>query len=264
MLSRAGVIRAGYSAELDGIQSASEHAREWIAGLETDRARAHRHPHAQGRLQQGLRLLHRDQPRPERQASRATTSASRRWSNAERYITPELKEYEDDGPHRRGAAFCELESRLFKELCAAGRGQQAAAAAGDGARAGPGRRLSRRWPRWPRAATTAGPDRWRRAGLRHSRRPPPGGGAGAGAGRALRPQRHRASSRDERVARHHRPEHGRQEHVPPPGRADRAAWPRSAASCRPRGAAGRRRPHLHPHRRPGRNCTPARAPSWSR
>ncbi len=34
VLSRAGVIRPGYSAELDGIQSASKHAREWIAGLE--------------------------------------------------------------------------------------------------------------------------------------------------------------------------------------------------------------------------------------
>ena len=48
------------------------------------------------------------------------------------------------------------------------------------------------------------------------------------------------------------PEHGRQEHLPAPGGADRAAWRRSAASCRPtrRDRAGG--PHLHARGRAGR------------
>ena len=42
--------------------------------------------------------------------------------------------------------------------------------------------------------------------------------------------------RAERAAHHHRAEHGRQVHLPPAGGADRPAWPRSAASCRPSAA----------------------------
>ena len=79
-LQNVGVIRPGYSAELDGVVERSRHAREWIANLESGRARAHRHQNAQGGLQQGLWLLHRNHPRQRRARRRQITSANRPWS----------------------------------------------------------------------------------------------------------------------------------------------------------------------------------------
>jgi DNA mismatch repair protein MutS len=115
VLSRAGVVRAGYSAELDGIQSASKHAREWIAGLEKiERERT------------GIRTLKVSYNKvfgyyieiSRGQSDNAPEHYIRKQTlvNAERYITPELKEYEtlvlnaDD-------RILEIESRLFKEMC---------------------------------------------------------------------------------------------------------------------------------------------------
>ncbi|MEP7357193.1 MAG: DNA mismatch repair protein MutS, partial [Anaerolineales bacterium] len=112
VLSRAGVIRAGYSAELDGILSASKHAREWIAGLEKiERERT------------GIRTLKVSYNKvfgyyieiSRGQSDNAPEHYIRKQTlvNAERYITPELKEYEtlvlnaDD-------RILEIESRLFK------------------------------------------------------------------------------------------------------------------------------------------------------
>ncbi len=74
-----------------------------------------------------------------------------------------------------------------------------------------------------------------------------------------------ACTRKARLHRpHHRPQHGRQEHLSPPGRAARhhgavrLLRPRRAHDPRPR------RPHLHPHRR-RRTTSPAAAPpSWWR
>ncbi len=59
-----------------------------------------RDPEPQGRLQQGLRLLHRDHPRPGAAPVASIPSdyiRKQTVKNAERYITPELKEYEDEG-----------------------------------------------------------------------------------------------------------------------------------------------------------------------
>jgi DNA mismatch repair protein MutS len=123
VLSRAGVIRPGYSAELDGIQSASKHAREWIAGLEKiERDRT------------GIRTLKVSYNKvfgyyieiSRGQSENAPEHYIRKQTlvNAERYITPELKEYEtlvlnaDD-------RILDIESRLFKEMCGEV-GQQAA------------------------------------------------------------------------------------------------------------------------------------------
>lgn len=111
-----GIVRAGYSAELDGILSASQHAREWIASLEkVERERT------------GIKSLRvsynkvfgyyieisrgkSDNP-PENYIRKQTLV------NAERFITPELKEYETlvlNADER----ILEIETRLFKELCA--------------------------------------------------------------------------------------------------------------------------------------------------
>ena len=67
------------------------------------------------RLQPGFRLLHRNFQRQSRSARPRTTSASRLWSNAERFTSPELKEYERkvlDADER----ILEIERRLYAEL----------------------------------------------------------------------------------------------------------------------------------------------------
>ena len=74
--------------------------------------------------------------------------------NAERYITPELKEYEEKVLTADERAK-ELEYELFVELRDAVR-RGGPAAAGHGRRAGPAGRAWRRWPNWPASAATAG------------------------------------------------------------------------------------------------------------
>ncbi|HVN55530.1 MAG TPA: DNA mismatch repair protein MutS [Anaerolineaceae bacterium] len=115
-LQNAGVIRAGYSAELDGVIEASKHAREWIANLET----VERNRTGIKSLKVGynkvfgyyIEITHSN-------ASAAPTDYIRKQTlvNAERYITPEMKEYEAlvlNAEER----IREIESRLFKEVCA--------------------------------------------------------------------------------------------------------------------------------------------------
>ena len=86
---------------------------------------------------------HRDQQRARRARCPPTTSAARRWSGAERYVTAELKEYESRVLGRRGAHRRRLELELFVEVRAA----VAAHAAGAPARPR---------ARWPRSTSLAG------------------------------------------------------------------------------------------------------------
>ncbi|MCC7359310.1 MAG: DNA mismatch repair protein MutS [Anaerolineales bacterium] len=115
VLARPGIIRPGYSAELDGIQAAARHAREWIAGLEkVERERT------------GLRGLKVSYNKvfgyylelSRGQSDQAPENYIRKQTlvNAERYITPELKEYETlvlNADER----ILEIETRLFREIC---------------------------------------------------------------------------------------------------------------------------------------------------
>ena len=118
----------------------------------------------------------------------------------------------------------------------------------DAARAAP-RARCRRWrARWRRldalaalaeragdARTGARPQFVARA-VHRDRARPPSGGRGAPA-RNRRRQLHRQrlpARRDAPHAGHHRPEHGRQEHLHAPGRADRAARRDRLATCRRR------------------------------
>ena len=75
--------------------------------------------------------------------------------NAERYITPDLKEYESlvlNAEER----ILELEGQLFRQVLAQiARGR--APAAGDRPRHRRAGRRPRRWPRWPRPTATSGP-----------------------------------------------------------------------------------------------------------
>ncbi len=115
-LQNTGVIRAGYSQELDSVIEASRHAREWIANLE-----------AVERQRTGIKTLKVGYNKvfgyyieiSRGAAEKAPENYIRKQTlvNAERYITPEMKEYETlvlNAEER----IREIELRLFKEICA--------------------------------------------------------------------------------------------------------------------------------------------------
>jgi DNA mismatch repair protein MutS len=114
-LQNTGVIRPGYSAELDGVIEASRHAREWINNLES----VERERTAIKSLKVGynkvfgyyIEISHSNTGSVPSDYIRKQTLV-----NAERYITPEMKEYETlvlNAEER----IKEIEQRLFKEIC---------------------------------------------------------------------------------------------------------------------------------------------------
>lgn len=116
ILHTVGVIRPGYSAELDGVVERSRHARDWIANLETiERERT-----GIKSLKVGynkvfgyyIEITHANTSIAPAEYIRKQTLV-----NAERYITPEMKEYETlvlNAEER----IREIEERLFREVCA--------------------------------------------------------------------------------------------------------------------------------------------------
>ena len=115
-LGHIGVIQPGYSAELDGILDRSSHAREWIANLESVE-----------RKRTGIKTLKVGYNKvfgyyieiTRANADMAPDEYIRKQTlvNAERYITPELKEYETLVLNAEDR-IQEVEARLFRELCA--------------------------------------------------------------------------------------------------------------------------------------------------
>jgi DNA mismatch repair protein MutS len=116
-LQNTGVVRPGYSAELDGVIEASRHAREWINNLEPAE-----------RKRTGIKTLKVGYNKvfgyyieiSQGQAAHAPKDYIRKQTlvNSERFITPEMKEYETlvlNAEER----IREIELRLFKEICAA-------------------------------------------------------------------------------------------------------------------------------------------------
>ncbi|HEU0297560.1 MAG TPA: DNA mismatch repair protein MutS [Anaerolineales bacterium] len=116
-LQNTGVIRPGYSQELDSVIVASKHARDWIANLE-----------AVEREKTGLKTLKVGYNKvfgyyieiSRVAAEKAPEHYIRKQTlvNAERFITPEMKEYETlvlNAEER----IREIELRLFREVCAA-------------------------------------------------------------------------------------------------------------------------------------------------
>jgi DNA mismatch repair protein MutS len=110
-----GIIRAGYSDELDQIVNASAHAREWINNLEaTERQRS------------GIKALRTGYNKvfgyyieiSRGSAAGAPDNYIRKQTlvNAERFITPELKEYESLVLNAESQIH-EVELRLFKAVC---------------------------------------------------------------------------------------------------------------------------------------------------
>lgn len=110
-----GVIRPGYSAELDGILSASRNAKDWVANLEkTERERT-----GIKSLKVGYNKVfgyYLEVTHANTQAVPDDYIRKQTLTNAERYITPELKEYETlilNAEER----VVEVEQRLIKEIC---------------------------------------------------------------------------------------------------------------------------------------------------
>ena len=115
-LQNTGIIRSGYSQELDSVIEASKHARDWIANLE-----------AVERERTGIKTLKVGYNKvfgyyieiSRGAAERAPENYIRKQTlvNAERFITPEMKEYETlvlNAEER----IREIELRLFREICA--------------------------------------------------------------------------------------------------------------------------------------------------
>jgi DNA mismatch repair protein MutS len=115
-LSGSGIMRSSYSAELDNIIEASRHAREWIAALES----VERERTGIKSLKVGfnkvfgyfIEITHSNSASAPENYIRKQTLV-----NAERYITPEMKEYETLVLNAEERIH-EIEVRLFKDLCA--------------------------------------------------------------------------------------------------------------------------------------------------
>lgn len=114
-LSKGGVIRSGFSEELDSILLSSRDAKQWVANLET-----------QERKRTGIKNLKVGFNKVfgyYLEVTKANVAAvpeeyirKQTLVNSERYITPELKEYESlilNAEER----VAEIEARLFRELC---------------------------------------------------------------------------------------------------------------------------------------------------
>ncbi|MEJ2751588.1 MAG: DNA mismatch repair protein MutS, partial [Chloroflexota bacterium] len=113
-LNKMGVIRPGFSAELDGVMNASAHAREWVGSLE-----------ARERERTGINSLKVGYNKVFGyyiEVTKANTDLApedyirkQTLTNAERYITPELKEYETlilNAEER----ILQIERRIFSEV----------------------------------------------------------------------------------------------------------------------------------------------------
>jgi DNA mismatch repair protein MutS len=115
-LQNTGIIRAGYSQELDSVIDASKHARDWIANLEG----VEREKTGIKTLKVGYNKVFGYYIEISRGAAdKAPDTYIRKQTlvNAERFITPEMKEYETLVLNAEDR-IREIELRLFKEICA--------------------------------------------------------------------------------------------------------------------------------------------------
>jgi len=114
-LANVGIIRQGFSPELDNVLESSQHAREWIANLEkTEKKRT-----GIKSLKVGYNKVYgyyievtktNTELVPEEYIRKQTLV------NAERYITPELKEYETLVLNAEEQIH-EIENRIFNQVC---------------------------------------------------------------------------------------------------------------------------------------------------
>jgi len=212
-----GIFRDGIDAELDGARMLQTDAGEWLSNYQHELMTTT----GISSLKVGFNKVfgyyieithtHTDKV-PE------TFTRKQTLKNAERYITPELKSFEDRITTAETRAI-DRERALFEALCdeAVWRAHRRTRRAAM---------LRRRGP----AASVRPSDARGRAGARHragpSSRPRPD------AHRSIRAQRLRTRRRDRHNGADHRTEHGRQEHLHPAGGTDHAA--RANRFSRPR------------------------------
>lgn len=116
VMNDVGTIRAGFSSELDDILSNSAHARQWIAELEPKERRRS----GIASLKVGFNKVFGYYIEiTQANADRVPSDYIRKQTlaNAERYITPELKEYESLVLNAEEEILA-CEKRIFAELCA--------------------------------------------------------------------------------------------------------------------------------------------------
>ncbi len=113
-LNKMGVIRPGFSTELDGVMNSSAHAREWVANLEPrERERT-----GINTLKVGYNKVfgyYLEVTRANANLVPEDYIRKQTLTNAERYITPELKEYETlilNAEER----ILQIERRIFAEV----------------------------------------------------------------------------------------------------------------------------------------------------
>ena len=196
-----GVIADGYDQELDELRQISSNAGDYLLEIEQ------REKQATGisTLKVGYNRVHGYYIEISRaQSDKAPAEYIRRQTlkNAERFITPELKEFEDKALSSKSRALAR-EKALYEDCWSASTNNWPRCRT-------PPRRSPKSmcWPTWRSARTTsacASPNSVKSRFSRSSRATP---GGGAGSGRALYRQRHPA----QRTAAHaadHRAQHGR-------------------------------------------------------
>ena len=266
-LREGGLIRDGYDARLDEARSLQRDANDWLARYQKKLIEASRIDSLKVgynkvfgyyiELTAANRAKVKDHEEPFKSWTRKQT-----LKNAERFITPELKEFESKVLSAEGRAI-EREQSLFRELC--DRAQRDAEALrtfrhdrGGARRAvllrrqgepGRVREAGRSWTsrcctsrragtrcwtrRWGRVSC---PTMWARfpgSGFRGPERRARSLGCASPGPRSPDPRPRRAKRRFARA--HHRAEHGGQEHVYPADRAAHAAGPRRRVRARRRG-----------------------------
>ena len=114
VIREGGVLKTGYDAELDELQSLSENAGQYLMDLETrEKART-----GLANLKVGYNRVHGYFIElPSKQAESAPADYIRRQTlkGAERFITPELKEFEDKALSAKSRALAR-EKQLYEEL----------------------------------------------------------------------------------------------------------------------------------------------------
>ena len=280
-LAEGGLIRRGFSAELDAVRGAGGGRPRRPGKARGRAARRHLHRLAEGPLQPRVRVLpggHQGEPAP--RPARLGAAADHGGRGALRH--PGAEGVRGAGARRRRAAR-RPGGRALR--AAAGRG-------GGGERGAPRRGLGGGHPRRAGGARAgggrarlreAGGGPLRGAGDRGGAPPGGGGDAPARLGR-LRPERpsrgllsparrgaggawsrrREGGRRAGPAPRHHRAQHGGEEHGAAPGRAHRPARADGLLRARParQGRAGG--PHLHPSGRLGRPGAGRAPPSWWR
>lgn len=114
-LQNVGVIRDGFSTELDGVNERSRHAREWIANLES----VERDHTGIKTLKVGYNKVfgyYIEVTRANSDLVPPEYIRKQTLVNAERYITPEMKEYEALVLNAEETIH-EIETRLFRQIC---------------------------------------------------------------------------------------------------------------------------------------------------